>query len=132
MEIQDIRRRALKTIAIEQFESVAALAKKLNRQQPFLSEVLSGKRSFGEKLARKVEAGLCLPVGALDRAPGTNVRHYQPPGASVRDWPFAIDRQRFAQLTRVQQAKIEGRIEEMIVRFEQEAPPGPKKNRRAS
>lgn len=55
-EIQEARRLALKAYIRLNFENIPTrLAKALDENQSYLSEVLSGIRSFGEKYAKKLE-----------------------------------------------------------------------------
>ncbi len=50
--------------------NVSAFARRVGRQQSFVSEVLKGKRSFSEKLARALELKLGLERNALDSPAG--------------------------------------------------------------
>lgn len=68
VEIVDIRRRKLRLWIAQRFEGKAQrFAKSIERPQPQIAELLSGKRSFGEKLARLLETQASMPPGWLDR-----------------------------------------------------------------
>jgi ABC-type transporter Mla subunit MlaD len=54
--VQDARRDLLNAYIRAHFGSVNAFANALGRKQPQLNETLKGSRSFGEKLARALEA----------------------------------------------------------------------------
>lgn len=89
------------------------------RNPSFFIELLGGKKSFGEKLARSLESELQLPPESLDRpldGDGSKIVQLTPA------WPFSFPRSRFDHLTPTQKAKIEGRIEEMIATFEAATP----------
>lgn len=104
-----------------------AAAERSDRQRnpSFFIELLGGKKSFGEKLARTLENELQLEPKSLDEplgGAGSNIVHIALPA-----WPFSFPRSRYDRLTPTQKAKIEGRIEEMLATFEAAAP---KKSRR--
>ena len=89
------------------------------RNPSFFIELLGGKKSFGEKLARTLENELQLGPKSLDEpvdGGGSNIVQLVPA------WPFSFPRSRFDRLSPTQKAKIEGRIEEMIATFEALAP----------
>lgn len=103
-----------------------AAAERSDRQRnpSFFIELLAGKKSFGEKLARRLESELQLQPESLDEpvdGDGSNVVQLAPA------WPFSFPRSRYDRLSPTQKAKIEGRIEEMLATFEHQAP---KKSRR--
>lgn len=72
MSINDVRRANLARLLAERFEgNKAALARALERPAPQIHRVLAepgtaDSRAIGEKLARKIEQALALPVGWLD------------------------------------------------------------------
>lgn len=68
-----------------------------------LSDLLHGRASFGEKVARKIEEKAGKPPGWLDESPG---------------WPFAIDFERFDKLEPDQKKAIEGTVTVMVQGFE--------------
>jgi hypothetical protein len=43
------------------------LSKAIGGRESYWSDMLNGRKSFGEKIARKIEEGLGLPSGALDQ-----------------------------------------------------------------
>jgi hypothetical protein len=66
--IDEIRRKALRLIVDRRFNGVSGqLADAVKRPRPNISQVLSGKRPFGESLARDIERILDLERGHLDR-----------------------------------------------------------------
>lgn len=103
----------------------AAERSKKSRNPSFFAELLGGKKSFGEKLARSLENELQLEPKSLDEpiTAGSNVVPLPLP-----TWPFRFSRARYDQLQPQQKAKIAERIEGMIEAFEAEAP-APKKRR---
>lgn len=65
--VQEKRRQALTALWQSRFEeNTSALARAAGRKQPFMSELLKGKRSFGEKLARDLETALDLADSYFD------------------------------------------------------------------
>lgn len=104
----------------------AAERSKKSRNPSFFAELLGGKKSFGEKLARSLEDELQLEHKSLDEpiTTGSNVVPLLLP-----TWPFRFSRARFDRLQPLQRAKIAERIEGMIEAFEEEAR-APKKRRR--
>jgi hypothetical protein len=78
------------------------LAIDLQVRKSFTSELLAGRKAFGEKLARKIEAAYGLPRGWLDEADSPV------DAAPVTDWPFErISPQAWAGLTERQRGAIE-------------------------
>jgi hypothetical protein len=70
MDIQDVRRQLLKQLLIERFrDNQTDLARAVQRQQSFISELLRAKRPFGEKVARDFELKLDLAPCSLDQRP---------------------------------------------------------------
>jgi hypothetical protein len=75
METADKRRRALRAlIARDGLSVVAKRAKKPERQ---LNDMVAGRKSFGEKVAREIEANLAPdePSGWLDRSDTPEAQH---------------------------------------------------------
>ena len=63
-----IRRERLQEVVDSLFDGYSGrLADAIKRPRPNISQVLSGKRPFGEALARDIEQILELPRGYLDR-----------------------------------------------------------------
>lgn len=112
---------------ISRLASASRMHSDKNRNASFFNELTSGKKSFGEKLARTLEFELQLQPGSLDSIPTDGPIVIEPLRIS---WPFeGIESSRFHRLTAVQKAKIEGRIEEMICSFEAVRPPKKKRQR---
>lgn len=66
IEDQKIRVAKLKGLIGEQ--SIAAFCRKFEKIDPnYISQILNGHRSFGEKAARTMEGKLGLPLGWFDR-----------------------------------------------------------------
>lgn len=69
MDISEIRRNRLSKLIEEKFANrQAEFIKKTNINQGELSAILRGKKSFGEKKARKLEEAAGLPNGWFDTA----------------------------------------------------------------
>lgn len=49
------------------------LSLRVGSRTSYWSDLMAGRRSFGEKVARKIEAGLNLPRGSLDEPPESRV-----------------------------------------------------------
>ena len=62
-----IRLKNLKSLRL----SPAALSAKVGGRNSYWNDMLSGKKSFGEKAARKIEEKLGLPRGSLDIEDGS-------------------------------------------------------------
>lgn len=70
MDTKDIRRAKLAQLIEGRYKSQADFVEKTGINQGEASALLSGKKSFGEKKARKIEADSNLPVGWLDQIDG--------------------------------------------------------------
>jgi cyanate lyase len=82
----------------------AELAAKIDRSQNYCSQLLLGKKSFGEDIARHIEEKLNLLKWDLDGGAG---------------WPFkGIDRRSFDELTYDQKMEIQGLARKAIQDFE--------------
>ncbi|MDQ3270757.1 MAG: hypothetical protein M3Q12_01120 [Pseudomonadota bacterium] len=82
----------------------AELAARIGRTQNYCSQLLLGKKSFGEDIARHIEEHLGLLRWDLDGGAG---------------WPFkGIDRRSFDRLTPDQRIEIQGAVRNMITQFE--------------
>jgi hypothetical protein len=85
----------------------AELAAKIDRTQNYCSQLLHGKKSFGEEIARHIEQKLNLLKWDLDGGAG---------------WPFkGIDRREFDKLTDEQKIEIQGLVRHTIQKFEEAA-----------
>lgn len=82
----------------------AELAAKIDRTPNYCSQLLLGKKSFGEDIARHIEVKLELLKWDLDGGAG---------------WPFkGIDRRKFDQLTYDHKMEIQGMVRKYIDDFE--------------
>lgn len=82
----------------------AELAARIGRSQNYCSQLLLGKKSFGEDIARHIEAELGLLRWDLDGGAG---------------WPFPdIDRRRYDALSSTQRAEIQGAVRTLLIEFE--------------
>lgn len=71
------------------------LARRTKKKQSYISDLLRGSKSFGEKVAREMETRLGLEAGHLDRAPNLapgKVRESPPPYMAIApdDFPALI------------------------------------------
>lgn len=67
MEIQENRRLRLRQLIDDRFDrSQARFVEESGENQGEVSALLNGKKSFGEKKARKLESKVSLPTGWLD------------------------------------------------------------------
>lgn len=73
VDIQDVRRKALRHQLEGPGTSVNAFAKRIGKSQPLLADVLRGEKGFGERLARDIEKRAGWTIGVLDREPGSQV-----------------------------------------------------------
>ncbi len=63
--VQDVRRENLAAL-VDQFDGQGALAHKVSTAPNYISQIVTGKRALGNKLARKIEKAIGLPLGAMD------------------------------------------------------------------
>lgn len=56
------------------------LVRRCGSSVAYWSDLIAGRKSFGEKTARKIEAGLGLPRGSMDQ-PGLSMEQSAPPPA---------------------------------------------------
>ena len=69
-DLQALRRKALQRVIRDDYDgNVSAFARRANKQQSQISDMLSGRKSFGEKVARAIESSAALIPGILDRDP---------------------------------------------------------------
>jgi hypothetical protein len=70
MEVQKNRRRRLQIwIALHHEGILLRFAKLVGKSNSQLQDVLRGRKSFGEKLARSLERAAKMPAGWLDESP---------------------------------------------------------------
>jgi hypothetical protein len=68
MDKEDVRRSNLRAwVRSSPEENVTAFCRRWNLRQSHLSEILAGKRPFGERLARSIEKKAKIPPEQLDR-----------------------------------------------------------------
>lgn len=82
-----------------------AFAAAIERKPNQVVDLLAGRKSFGDKAARHIEAKLDMPRLYLD---GAN-----------SGWPFEFDFRRYDALSVVQKARLEQRMLDLIEEFEQ-------------
>ena len=69
-EPQALRRRALQRVINDDYDgNVSAFARRVKKQQSQIADMLAGRKSFGEKVARAIESSALLIPGILDRDP---------------------------------------------------------------
>jgi hypothetical protein len=121
MSVSDIRRRRLKLL-IEQFGSQKALADACGFESDnYLSQLLKPKKSFGERAARRIEAGARKPEKWLDD-PGEV--DSTPPAT----WPFGFDRTLWDRLPPPKKRELENAFQQLVLGASvQEAAAPPKK-----
>jgi hypothetical protein len=76
MDVQTNRRERLRQFVEEQFAgNVSRFAASVGKSQPQIADMLNGRKSFGERVARALEESLGLPSGYFDSASssGTDV-----------------------------------------------------------
>lgn len=90
--------------------SVAEAARKSGKSDSQLRDMLAGRKSFGEKVARSIEDKLGMEEGLLDKPskPAMKVR---------RDWPFNFPRSQIEDLDPDQRQRVEDTITGMILVF---------------
>lgn len=70
MNATEIRRQRLRELLSERFaDNASDLARAVKKQQSYISELLKGKRSFGERVARDIERKVGVTPGWLDYRP---------------------------------------------------------------
>lgn len=97
---------------VEAENGPAKFARKYEGVDPtYVSQLLNGHRSFGEKAARKMEERLGLPQGEFDREDDSAL---QPPA-----WPFkTIAFSRLMALSEPERIRVEGVLEGAISAIE--------------
>jgi transcriptional regulator with XRE-family HTH domain len=109
MTDRDVRRRRLNDL-VSEFGSQQALADRLEVEQNYISQLLRGKKAFGEKTARKIEIRTGKPPGWLDE-------ENSPSAASSSDgWPFSsIDKVLWDRLSPQQKREIEASFARQVL-----------------
>lgn len=121
MDIRDVRRRRLRELK-DELGSQQAIADRLQGEQNYISGLLSGKKPFGEKTARKIEKACGKPEKWLDQLETSEERR-------VSEWPFSLDPEFWRRLNPQQRHEIEGAFTKMVLgaNIEQAAAKPPKK-----
>jgi hypothetical protein len=121
MAIKDVRIARLQAVLLASYNgNKSAMAAKATesrgqlRNPSFFSELLGGKKSFGEKLARSLEKELKLEVGSLDQPIDQNGSNAVP--AALPSWPFSFSRESYDQLNHDEQMLVQGEIKQVIER----------------
>lgn len=92
MELKDIRRAALKSYIERQFDDVARqFALAVEKPESQINDMLAGRKSFGEKVARDMARKLGLPPDYFD-----HIRNITPTGtemgaASPGNYGYSLD-----------------------------------------
>lgn len=107
----------------------AELARRMGVQRSYTSELLAGRKSFGEKVARTIEAALDLPRGWLDNATDEEPVPSKPPAA----WPFElISEDQWSRLTERQRGAVEAAAVAAMRDLALDVPEAPSRKRRGS
>lgn len=108
-----IRRENLRTICRARGLTPSLAAAQYGRRVSFWSDLLIGRKAFGEKLARAIEEQLGLPPLSLDQAPETAEQHasagvaprvahdlsqFKPEHAPLLDWGALMEATKLAQI----------------------------------
>lgn len=69
MDVQENRRERLRQFIDDRYAgNVSRFAVSVGKSQPQIADMLNGRKSFGERVARSLEESLALPSGYFDRA----------------------------------------------------------------
>jgi hypothetical protein len=108
MSLTDTRRRRLR-ILIDQYGSQRRLAEACGFESDnYISQLLSPKKPFGEKVARKIEAATRKPEKWLD---SIDEQDLAPPSP----WPFGFDRTLWDRLPPAKQREIENAFQQLVL-----------------
>lgn len=114
MREQDIRRKNLKRYMETRCEgSPTKLANAAHKPVNQIQDMLAGRKSFGEKVAREIEDALGLEPKALDVD-----RDDEAPVPVLYRWPFQIDQERFERLKSEQKHDIDIWLTHRVGEFE--------------
>lgn len=117
VDLKEIRRARLAQFAKQKSveDDPSGLAALIGKKANQLNNLLSGRASFGEKVARSIEVAAKLPTLWLDID--------QDAGEQLPGWPFSqalLDR--LVALNDTDRAYVEGRLEEAIISRESSSP----------
>lgn len=107
MTTKETRRRRLGQL-LGEYQRQQDLADKMGVEQNYISQLLTGKKAFGEKTARKIEKAAGKPEKWLDEA-----GEERPVAAA--EWPFGFDRELWYRLSAVQRREIEAALVKMVL-----------------
>lgn len=99
------------------------LAKALDVEPNYISQLISGKKSFGEDVARSIEAKLKKPVGWLDGQGSIEA-------SRPMEWPFSFDRSLWDRLPFTQKAELEASFQKLVLGASVQEAAAPSKKRR--
>ena len=84
MDVQTNRRERLRQFIEEQHAgNVSRFAASVGKSQPQIADMLNGRKSFGERVARSLEESLGISAGYFDRASDTEHRNEAAPEGFV-------------------------------------------------
>lgn len=107
MDKRATRRRRL-ALLVSEFRTQEALASAVGFEANYISQLLSGKKSFGEKTARKIEKGAKKPEEWLDE-------DVERPELLAVVWPFAFDRALWDRLPALRRHEMENTFLQLIL-----------------
>ncbi len=112
MDVRDNRTKNLRLL-VDKAGSIAAFCRRYSDVDPtYVSQLMNGHRSFGERAARNMEKKIGLPVAALDRTPDGAE---EPP---LPGWPFTmVSRSSWEKLTPAQRQGIEEWIAAQVAAY---------------
>lgn len=99
------------------------LAKALDVEPNYISQLKSGKKSFGEEVARSIEGKLKKPLGWLDGEGSIDAER-------PTEWPFSFDRSLWDRLPMTQKAELEASFQKLILGASVQEAAAPSKRRR--
>lgn len=99
------------------------LAKALDVEPNYISQLLSGRKAFGEDIARSMEGKLKKPARWMD---GEGV----PEASRPTEWPFSFDRALWDRLPMAQKTEIEATFQKLILGASVQEAASPSKRRK--
>lgn len=125
MALSDTRRQRLRLL-IREYGSQKALSEVCGFESDnYLSQLLRPGKSFGEKVARKIEAATRKPEKWLDSEDQAESANSPPP------WPFAFDRTLWDRLPPAKQRELENTFQQLILGASVQEAAAPPKRRPA-
>lgn len=124
MSVSDNRRKRLRLL-IDQYGSQKALADACGFESDnYISQLLSSRKSFGEKTARKIEAATRKPDKWLDSGDDVDT-------APPMVWPFGFDRTLWDRLPPSKQRELENTFQQLILGASVQEAAAPPRRRQA-